>query len=158
MFSIIACIGKNRELGKKGQLIFHLKSDMAFFKNTTSGHKVVMGRKTWQSLPEKLANRENIVISHQNFKGPDQIISNVDQFINENQDTLEEIFIIGGSQIYQKFLPFSKKLYLTEVDSEENAADTFFPPINQKDYSKEILEKGAENHLKYQIIRYNKDI
>ena len=63
MFSIIAAVGKNRELGKKGDLIFHIKEDMKFFKETTSGHTVVMGTKTWQSLPKKLPNRKNIVLT-----------------------------------------------------------------------------------------------
>ena len=63
MFSIIACIGKNRELGRQGKLIFHLKDDLNFFKDTTTDHPVVMGRKTWESLPSKLKNRKNIVIS-----------------------------------------------------------------------------------------------
>ena len=58
MFSIIACIGKNRELGKKGSLIFHLKDDMKFFRETTSNHTIIMGRKTWESLPNKLPNRK----------------------------------------------------------------------------------------------------
>ncbi len=158
MFSLIACIGKNRELGKNGQLIFHLKKDMDFFQKTTLNHKVVMGRKTWESLPHKLQNRENIVISRHDFKGPDCIIHDIKQFIKENQDTSEEILIIGGSQIYQTFLPVAKKIYLTEVDANEPAADAFFPEFNRNNFSSIIIEKGTENHFKYQIIRYNRDI
>ena len=116
MFSLIAAVGKNHELGQKGQLVFHLQNDINFFRQTTNGHKVVMGRKTWESLPSKLKNRENIVISRQNFSGPDQIIHNVDDFIKKNQATNEEIFIIGGEAIYSIFLPYAKNLYLTEID------------------------------------------
>ena len=154
MFSIIAAIGKNRELGKKGDLIFHLKDDMKFFRETTSGHKVVMGRKTWESLPSKLKNRENIVISSHDFDGPDQIIHDVEQFIKDNQETKEEIFIIGGGSIYATFLPFATNLYLTEVDSPAPDADVFFPEFDKTKYKKTIIKKGSENDLNYQIICY----
>ncbi len=81
MFSLIAAIGKNNELGKNGQLLFHISDDMKFFRQTTIGHKVVMGRKTWDSLPGKLKERENLIISHHNFPGPDSIIHDLDKFI-----------------------------------------------------------------------------
>ena len=93
MFSIIAAIGKNNELGKDNKLIFKIKDDMTFFKEKTSGHKIVMGHKTWDSLPGKLKNRENIVISRHDFPGPDQIIHDLDAFIQTNQNTDEEIYI-----------------------------------------------------------------
>ena len=74
MFSIIAAVGKNNELGKNNGLIFHIKEDMKFFRETTTNHKVVMGLNTWKSLPGKLKNRENIVISEKDVPGPDLII------------------------------------------------------------------------------------
>ena len=154
MFSIIAAIGKNRELGKKGELIFHIKDDMKFFRETTSGHKIVMGHKTWDSLPHKLPNRENIVISRQDFDGPDLIVHDLDNFIAKNQDTLEEIFIIGGGTIYEKFLPFATNLYLTEIDASDPAADTYFPDFNRANYTCELIQKGKENDLNFQIVHY----
>ena len=96
MISIIAAIGKNRELGKDNQLIFHIKEDMKFFRETTTGHKILMGRKTWESLPHKLPNRENIVISRHEIPGADLSTSNIDDFIAKYQDSEEEIFVIGG--------------------------------------------------------------
>ena len=89
MFSLIAAIGKNGELGKDNQLIFHIKDDMKFFKETTEGHKVVMGHKTWDSLPGKLKNRENIVISRHDFDGPDLIIHDINGFITDHKDSPE---------------------------------------------------------------------
>ncbi|MBR3157095.1 dihydrofolate reductase [Candidatus Saccharibacteria bacterium] len=157
MFTIIACIGKNRELGKGNKLIFHLKDDLKFFQETTLNHKVVMGRKTWESLPQKLKNRENIVISRQNFAGPDQIVHNLDEFIEKFQNTPEEIFIIGGATIYQKFLPFAKSIYLTEVDTLEPTADAFFPVFDKSNYSSKLIKKGTEDGLSYQITRYIKN-
>ena len=70
MFALVAAVGQNRELGNRGQLIFHLKEDMQFFKATTSGHPVIMGRKTWESLPKKLPNRLNLVVSHSPKSAP----------------------------------------------------------------------------------------
>ena len=157
MFSLIACIGKNRELGRKNQLIYHFKEDMKFFRETTSGHTIVMGRKTWDSLPGKLPNRENLVISHHDFNGPDQIIHDLDAFIAAHKDTNEEIFIIGGGAIYEAFLPYAKTLYLTEVDSAAPDADTFFPIFDKSTYTKKLIRKGSENGLDYSIIKYIKN-
>lgn len=156
MFSLIACIGKNHELGKNNQLIFHLKDDMQFFRNTTMGHKVVMGRKTWESLPDKLPNRENIVISSHDFPGPDLIIHDPGHFISAYQNSAEEIFIIGGGTIYAKFLPYAKHLYLTEIDTSVPDADTFFPNFDKSQYSKELIKKGKEDDLAYSITKYTK--
>lgn len=154
MFSLIAAVGKHGEIGRRGQLIFHLKEDMQFFKKTTTGHPVVMGRKTWDSLPGKLPNRKNLVISSREFIGPDQIIHNLDSFIKDHQNTPEEIFIIGGGAIYSAFLPYAKTLYLTEVDATDPSADTFFPNFDKSQYDKIIVKKGAENGLAYSINKY----
>ena len=155
MFSIIAAIGKKRELGKDNQLVFHLKEDMQFFRETTAGHPVVMGRKTWESLPGKLKNRKNIVISRHAVAGADETVSDLPTFINDYQNTNEEIFIIGGGSIYQEFLPYAKNLYLTEVDA-TTEADTFFPEFNTDDYAKETIKQGSENGLDFTITKYTK--
>lgn len=155
MFSIIAAIGKNRELGKNNQLIFHIKEDMKFFRNTTDGHKIVMGRKTWESLPDKLKNRENIVISRHPVEGADYTITDLDSFIAQNQDTEEEIFIIGGGMVYATFLNHAKNLYLTEVDTSADA-DTFFPKFDKSAYTKTIIKKGSQNDLTYTFAKYIK--
>ena len=155
MLSIIAAIGKNRELGVGNDLVFHLKEDMKFFRETTSGHKVVMGRKTWESLPGKLKNRVNIVLSRSGVEGADECISDMDTFIATNKDTNEEIFVIGGGSIYAAFLPYAKNLYLTEIDSSANA-DIFFPEFDKSLYEKEIIKKGTENDLDYSIVKYTK--
>ncbi len=156
MFSIIAAIGKNRELGKDNHLIFKIKDDMKFFRDATIKHKVVMGRKTWESLPGKLKDRENIVISKNTFDGPDSIIHDMQQFIEDNKNTDEEIFIIGGATIYQAFLPYSKNLYLTEVASTCNEATVFFPDFKPKDYTKTLIKKGSDNGLDFSIFKYTK--
>lgn len=156
MFSLIAAIGKNRELGRGGELIFHLKGDMKFFRETTDGHKIVMGRKTWESLPGKLKNRTNIVISRHDVEGADEHISDLPQFIDKNKDTDEEIFIIGGGMVYFEFLKHAKNLYITEVDASADDADTFFPAFDKSDYSSKIIKKGKEDDLDYSIVQYIK--
>lgn len=154
MFSIIAAIGKNREIGKNNRLIFQLKDDMKFFKNTTLGHKVVMGLNTWNSLPGKLQNRQNIVISPVDLTGPDLVVKDLKQFIADYKDTDEEIFIIGGGMIYQAFLPYAKNLYLTEVSATDPSATVFFPKFDKSKYDKIVLKEGSENGLDFTISKY----
>ena len=156
MFSLIACVGKKRELGKGGELIFHIKEDMKFFKETTMGHKVLMGRKTWESLPGKLPGRENIVVSRHPVEGSDFAVSNLQKFISEHESSDEEIFVIGGGMVYFELLPHAKYLYLTEVDSDYPSADSFFPDFDKSLYSSTLIKKGSENGLGYSIIKYTK--
>lgn len=153
MFSLIAAIGKNKELGKNGELVFHIKDDMKFFRDTTKGHKIVMGRKTWESLPGKLPNRTNIVISSRDFDGPDEIIHDLDDFIAKNKDTEEEVFVIGGGKIYAEFLPIAKNLYLTEIDADADA-DTYFPDFDKNNYDKQIIMEGKADDLVFVISKY----
>lgn len=153
MISIIAAIGKNNELGRNGDLVFHIKEDMKYFRDTTSGHTVAMGRKTWESLPGKLKNRTNIVFSSHIINGADESISDIKEFAQKHQNTDEEIFIIGGGSIYKEFLPFAKNLYLTEVDASADA-DVFFPEFDKSKYDKEIIKKGSENGIEYAFVKY----
>ena len=156
MFSLVACIEKNRELGKEGKLIFHTKEDMKFFKETTMGHKIVMGRKTWESLPGKLSGRTNIVVSRHPVSGADETVTDLARFIAENENTSEEIFVIGGGMVYFEFLKYAKKLYLTEVDAEESQADAFFPEFDKKCYNREVIQEGKDHDLAYQMVEYTR--
>ncbi len=153
-FSIIACIGKNHELGLKNDLVFHIKRDMQFFRQTTLNHSVVMGLNTFKSLPNgALKNRKNYVITSHPELLPENIepITNLNAFIKNHPS--EEIFVIGGATIYKEFLPFSDKLYLTEVDK-TTTADVFFPNFDKEKYDKMILEEGEENGIKFTISKY----
>lgn len=154
MFSIIAAVGKNNELGKKGDLIFHIKEDMQFFKDTTTGHTVVMGFKTWESLPKKLPNRKNIVVSFEEIEGPDEYVTDLVQFIKDNENTNEEIFVIGGGSIYAQFIDHAKRIYLTEIDGEDSEADVFFPTFDKSKYKRTVLQKGNSGKLSYEMCRY----
>ena len=154
MFSIIAAVGKNNELGKKGDLIFHIKEDMQFFKETTTGHTVVMGFKTWESLPKKLPNRKNIVVSFEEIEGPDECVTDLEQYIKDNENTDEEIFVIGGGSIYAQFIDHAKRIYLTEIDGEDSEADVFFPTFDKSKYKRTVLQKGNSGKLSYETCRY----
>lgn len=156
MFSIIACIGKNRELGKEGKLIFHIKEDMKFFRDTTMGHKIVMGRKTWESLPHKLPGRTNLVISRHEVEGADETITDFSDFVAKNENTSEEIFVIGGGMVYFELLKHAKNLYLTIVDAEDKSADVFFPSFNKSDYDKITIKEGKDHDLTFAILKYTK--
>ena len=156
MFSIIAAVGKKWELGKGGDLVFRIKEDMKFFRETTTGHKIVMGRKTWESLPGKLPGRENIGVSRHEVPGADLVIHDLGKFLRENAESEEEIFVIGGGMVYFEALPYARNLYLTEVDAEVKEADTFFPEFDKSLYEKKIIRKGQHDDLAYTFVKYIK--
>lgn len=152
--SAIAALGKEtRVIGNNNKLLWNLPEDLRHFKNITSGHPVIMGRKTWESIPEKfrpLPNRTNIVVTRQDtFKAPGaQVAHSLHQALEiaQTKDS-EEILIIGGEQIYAQALPHTKRLYLTLVEA-DTKGDVFFPDYTE--FSKEISrEKNEENGLAY---------
>ena len=155
-FSIIAAIGKNRELGKAGGLVWRLPEDMKYFRETTEGHAVLMGHKTFDSLPGKLPNRKNIVVSRGEIPGADEVVHDLSAFIEEHKGDKEEIFVIGGGMLYWEMLKHCDKLYLTEVEAEDPAADTFFPEFDRGEYERTEVKKGADNGLKYTFVVYTR--
>lgn len=154
--SIIVAAGKNNEIGEKNALMWKLKGDMRFFKNTTMGHSIIMGRKTFESLPFALPGRKNIVISrNEDFNAVGaNVVTSAEKALQE-ADT-EEVFVIGGQQIYKLFLPICDRLYITEVDGVFPQADAFFPQFDKLKFSSEILGEGEENGLKYKHILYKR--
>ena len=98
MFSIISAIAKNNAIGKDNDLVFHIKEDMKFFRETTRNHTVIMGKKTWESLPGKLKDRKNLVISHAEVEDADGTITDLDKYIEKNKETDEEIFVSAAAQ------------------------------------------------------------
>lgn len=153
----IAAIGKNNELGKDNHLIWHIKEDMKFFQEQTQGHPVLMGRKTFDSLPKMLPGRHHIVISrsHPNYQEEVEVFDNIDDFFRAYQSRDIEIFIIGGAQIYQQFLPYANRLLLTEIDDVSDA-DVYFPLFDASLYSRTVLDEGKEDHIEYQFVEYRK--
>ncbi|MBR0242782.1 dihydrofolate reductase [Candidatus Saccharibacteria bacterium] len=155
MFSIIAAIGKNRELGKDNRLIFNIKEDMQFFKETTMGHPVIMGQATYESIGHPLPGRKNYVASLNPRNLPDsvEVIPDLIAFLKKHQNDSEELFVIGGATIYRLALPYAKNLYLTEIDATAEA-DAFFPEFDKSKYSRKLIKKGSENDLTFSFIKY----
>ena len=155
MISLIAAIGKNNELGLNGELVFHIKEDMKYFRSTTTGHPVLMGRKTFDSIGRPLPNRTNFVVSRHPENLPEGVepVKDLREFLESHRDDEEEVFVIGGGMVYFEALKYAKHLYLTEVDA-TTEADVFFPTFDKSKYSKEIIRKGEENGLTYQFVKY----
>ncbi|MDB7985013.1 MULTISPECIES: dihydrofolate reductase [Faecalicoccus] len=151
----IAAIGKNRELGKDNQLIWHFPQDLKFFKEQTKGHTIVMGRKTFESLPGMLPKRHHIVISKSGAKFPEEVevFSSIDAFVDAYQTKQEEIFVIGGATIYKQMLSLCHRLILTEINQSYDA-DVFFPEFDKTLYHKKILNDITENGVHYQHVEY----
>ncbi len=127
--SLIVAIAKNHVIGKDNQLIWHLPADLKYFKRVTLGHTIIMGRKTYDSMGKPLPNRTNVVITRQQDFHPDGVIvkSSLEEALKGLQ--LDEVFIIGGGEIFKHALPLMDKLYVTEIDHDFDG-DVFFPPIN----------------------------
>ena len=154
--SIIAAVGKNLELGKNNDLIWHFKEDMRFFKETTTGHNVVMGRKTFESLPKALPNRRNIVIS----SNPDYVAEGAEVVtdINDIYSLAEndEVFIIGGGKIYSRFINDADKLYMTEIDAAQPSADVYFPSFDKAEYIREVINNYCIDGVNFSHVLYSK--
>ena len=155
MISIIAAIGKNNELGKNNDLIWHLPNDLKFFKETTNNQIIVMGYNTFISLGRVLPNRIHVVLSYQKIKLPEGIIqfNNLDSLKEYIKD--KDVFIIGGASLYQQFINEASKLYLTEIDAVSDA-DVYFPNFDKNKYHKTILGENNDNGINYQHILYEK--
>lgn len=166
-YTLIVAIGKQNEIGKNNDLLWHLPRDMKFFKDTTNGHIVVMGRKNWESIPEKfrpLHNRQNIVLTRNtDYDAKDAtVIANFDDIPAAVKDDLKTCFIIGGAQVYDLALKSGKvtEMYITHVD-ESFEADTYFPAISDlEDWQDEVIlrhEKDDRNPYSFTIKRYWKE-
>lgn len=135
MISIVVAIADKWAIGYKNDLLWHLPADLKRFKETTTGHSIIMGSKTFSSLPHgALPNRRNIVLSRtkQEFKGAEWVGSPEDAIkLVSNED---EAFVIGGAQVYKQLLPYTDKLYLTRVHADFPHADTFFPELNMEEW------------------------
>ena len=140
--SIIAAIGKNGELGFQGKIPWHIPADFKHFKETTLGHHLIMGRKTFESIGKPLPGRKTIVLTRSNKKieGVDCVSAVSKALAICAQRGEDEVFIAGGGEIYNLFLPHAQRLYISEVDF-EGEADTVFPEINMEHWHELSVEK-----------------
>jgi dihydrofolate reductase len=152
--SIIVAIAQNRAIGKNNQLLWHLPADLKHFKQITSGHTVIMGRKTYDSIGKPLPNRRNIVITRQTLQifGCEVVQSLPDALALCNNEP--EVFIIGGARIYEQALPLTHRIYLTEVE-QDFEGDAFFPALNLAEWTELTREHhipDEKNNLPYTFI------
>ena len=152
MITIIAAAGENNELGKNNDLVWHLPDDFKRFKQLTTGHFIIMGRKTFESFPKPLPNRTHVVITRNtNYQNKDAIIvSSLEEAIEVCKDDSNP-YIIGGGEIYKLSLPYAHKIELTRVHGTFEA-DTFFPEFSEKEWNlakKEFHEKDEKHQYAF---------
>lgn len=152
ILSAIVAVAENNAIGKNNQLPWHLPEDLKFFKRTTLGKPVLMGRKTFESLGKPLPGRLNIVLSRQkDLKLPEGVLlfDNIDDAIEQLQDQ-QEVFIIGGGKIFEETLKVTDRLYLTQIKTVVTDADAFFPHIDHAHWKLAWEEKHiADEKHKY---------
>lgn len=173
MISIIVAVASNHAIGRNNQLLWHISQDLQYFKQVTKGHCVIMGRKTFESLGEKpLPARRNIVITrHSRWEDAEpqegrktalNIVPSLEDAIALAQSHSPEggeCFIIGGGQVYAEALPQANRLYITEVDTDINDADTFFPEIDQSLWQKESVSEtyhDEETGYNFRFVVYSR--
>lgn len=159
MLTIIAAIANNNVIGKDNKLIWHLPEDLKRFKNLTTGHKIIMGRKTFESLGKVLPNRKHIILSKTGKSNIDnenvEIVDNIsklDKYINSE----EECFVIGGATIYKLLMPYANKMYITKIN-QNFEGDTYFPEIKETEWKSIESKKGLRddaNLFDYEYITY----
>lgn len=159
MVSIIVAVAQNGVIGADNKLIWHISEDLKRFKAITTGHPVIMGRKTFESLGRPLPNRRNIVVTRnphypeEGFEVADSLGEALGMFSSE-----EEVFVIGGAEIYRQAMPFADRFYLTEV-YHDYEGDTYFPQWNKADWelvSEERHEHGEKFPHPYAFLDYRR--
>ena len=159
MLSIIVAKAKNNIIGKDNALIWHLPEDLKRFKRLTTGHTIIMGRKTFESLGRVLPNRHHIILCNDAQMQVDnenveilEDISMLDKYVKDE----EEHFVIGGATMYRLLMPLSSKMYITEIDKDFEG-DVSFPEIDLNEWKVSEREKGpedGENSFEYEYVTY----
>ena len=159
--SIIVAVAENRAIGYENKLLYWLPNDLKRFKALTTGHTIIMGRKTFESLPKgALPNRRNIVLSRQmmDFPGAEHFTS-LQEALAHCQT--EEVFIIGGASVYQEALPLADQLFVTHIEDTPAQADAYFPKISSDEWeiiSDEAHFKDEKHTFNYRYINYKRKI
>lgn len=161
MLSIVVAKAKNNTIGKENKLLWHIPDDLKRFKELTTNHNIIMGRKTFESLGRVLPNRKHIIFSQNpDFKVEDDNVEIVHSMLQIQQyiEDKEENFVIGGAMIYNLLMPYVTKMYVTEVNKEFEG-DTFFPKINSDIWKEISREEGPEDpnvNFKYEYVIYER--
>lgn len=156
--NIIAAVAQNRAIGFQNKLLYHIKADMQRFRQLTTGHTVIMGRKTFESLPGgALPDRRNIVLTRSQVKFPGcETFNSLDEALAHCAND-DEVFVIGGESLYKQALPKADKLYMTEIESTPDNADAYFPDYSQGwvvTHSEE--HETLKTHRRYRFVDYTR--
>ena len=161
MLSIIVAKAKNNTIGKDNKLLWHISDDLKRFKEITTDHNIIMGRKTFESLGGVLPNRKHIIFSQNpDFKVNNENVEIVHSMLQIQQyiEDEDENFVIGGAMIYNLVMPYVTKMYVTEIEKDFEG-DTFFPKINDEIWEEISREEGpedSENNFKYEYAIYKR--
>ena len=156
--SIIAAVAKNMAIGHENKLLYWLPNDLKRFKSLTTGHTIIMGRKTFDSLPKgALPNRRNVVLSRSLTELPGaEVFPDLQTALASCSET-EDIYIIGGESVYSQAMPLANRLCLTEIDAIPEHADAFFPAVDHKEWreaSRECHGTDEKHDHKYCFVDY----
>ena len=155
--TVIAAVARNGAIGKQGQLLAHISEDLKFFKRTTLGHPILMGRKTWDSIGRPLPGRRNVVITRNpEWRAAGAVrAASLEEALNILRDA-SRVFAIGGAEIFAQALPLADELILTEIDADLDG-DTFFPAWDSTHFSASASERHlSERGLAYRWVTYRR--
>jgi dihydrofolate reductase len=160
MISIIVAMDENKVIGKNNQLPWHLPADLAYFKQVTMGHPIIMGRKTHESIGRVLPGRENVILTRNRdyFAEGCTIIHSIDDLVEWEKRQNDEIFVIGGAEIFKQTLPITEKLYITKIHH-HFTGDTYFPEYDESDWELIWQQKGVKdekNPYDYDFVIYER--
>ncbi|OXM83673.1 dihydrofolate reductase [Paenibacillus rigui] len=163
MISFILAMDENRAIGLNNQLPWRLPEDLAYFRRTTSEHTVLMGRKTFESIGRPLPKRHNVILTrdpHFRAKGC-EVVHSTDEIVNKYGASAEqeELFVIGGAEVYRMLLPYADRLYITEI-AHAFEADAFFEPLHAADWTEVSRVKGPKddkNPYDYEFVLYERN-
>lgn len=168
MLSLIVAVAQNGAIGRNNGLLWHISEDLKYFKSTTTGHPVIMGRKTYESIGRPLPGRRNIVLTRGSLEIPPvknpqttsmEVVNSLDDVYRIAQADDEEFFVMGGGMLYNQTFGKADFLYLTRIYAVAEDADTFFPPINESEWDlvrqSEMLH-DEENGIDFKFIVYKR--
>lgn len=167
MLSMIVAVAENNAIGRKNELLWHISEDLKYFKATTTGHPVIMGRKTYESIGRPLPGRRNIVVTRRGgvegeIKNPQttslEVVDSLDQAVQMAKGE-GEFFVMGGGEVYNQLFDRADRLYITKIYARAEDADTFFPAVTETQWR--VLRCGEklqdpENGIDFQFVVYER--
>lgn len=161
MISLLVAMDKNHVIGFENDMPWHIPKDLKFFKEKTTGHSMIMGRKTFDSIGRVLPNRRNIVLTRKQKDFPEgiEVINDVQTILELNEaNPKEEFFVVGGGDIFKQVLPYAHRMYITVID-ESFEGDTYFPEFSKAEWKVTSTEKGikdTKNPYDYNFLQYDR--